>query len=83
MVMSGWSPPNVWDYSPTFEMNDTPSHTIQQQPSKQLIEITTISVLSMLFVFAYAKSRFSHNEAHISNSTQREELPPYFNDGSD
>ena len=39
-------------------------HTICLAKTKALISFTVTAKLICVFVFAYAKSRFSHNEAH-------------------
>ena len=43
--------------------------TIYVAETKALISFVVTAKLIGVFVFAYAKSRFSHNEAHIVNSS--------------
>ena len=40
--------------------------TIYEAKTKALISFAVTAKLICVFVFAYAKSRFSHNEAHMS-----------------
>ena len=42
---------------------------IYEAKTKALISSAVTAKLICVFVFAYAKSRFSHNEAHMSDSS--------------
>ena len=45
--------------------------TIRVAKTKALISFTVTAKLICVFVFAYAKSRFSHNEAHLKQETKK------------
>ena len=53
----------------TFRIKKVGDYIIYVVKTKALISFAVTAKLICLFVFAYAKSRFSHDEAHITCMT--------------